>query len=210
MVSSARTRLFFVYREDRLHIISLSMLKVLYGESFVCKRWILLAIPYNYVYGSLYPRLWGITLQTIHQQVALPRSVKRTSACCWIFSFSSPWKHHLQWVISSHDTNIALSHCWHFHFGNVMWNAFPSENDYMLPAFCHWKGHQIEWGILNKAAFLLQFPPPAQFSALHLEKRGTMSQDVLTSCQYIVIYFFNIEAQNLQFTHSVPRKYLQY
>ena len=30
-----------------------------------------------------------------------------------------------------------------------------------------------------------------------------MSQDVLTSCQYIVIYFFNIEAQNVQFTHSV-------
>ena len=54
----------------------------------------------------------------------------------------------------------------------------------------HWKGHQIEWGVLNEAALLPQYPPAGATLCILSRWRENIyiyiMQDISTCCQYNV------------------------
>ena len=135
--------------------------------------WILSSIPSKYADGCLFSLYFDNHSHMLCRafMTKLHCQGLKKALCCWKFSFhslkaSSTLGHLKPWHKYSFKLLLAFS------FWQCHGECVPSENDYMLPALCHWKGHQTEWGILNKAAFLLRFHCKCNFLTRHMWRSG--------------------------------------
>lgn len=141
--------------------------------------------PPNYAYCCLFLRLRHMRRS---RSVSEPRRRGLRLDVGYLFLFLSPWKasstlgHLKPWHKYSFKPPLAFSF-WH---GDV--ESFSSPLSEKMITCCQRfaieKGHQIEWGAVNEVAFLLQFPLPVQFSALHSRGGGrTTWRAVSTRCK---------------------------